>query len=262
MEILTLVAKTFLLRPYVLAFLLAFLFVARYEIGLRRALAWIPVGYAIAFLCELSSTHNGFPFGLYHYYPAPTRDLELWVLNVPFMDSLSFAFLSFASYATARRLLGRSPAPDGRIEGDAGVVLLGATLMVAIDLVCDPVSLRGDQWFLGRIYDYAERGIFFGVPLSNFAGWFFVACAIQWAMAGLERAGALGGPARVRTGPGAAALAPALWASIVLFNAAIAFWIGLPAAGVLGLALVCAVGALSVARGALWEHEPRLEEAR
>ena len=30
----------------------------------------------------------------------------------------------------------------------------------------------GDRWFLGRMYYYPEGGIYFGVPLSNFVGWF------------------------------------------------------------------------------------------
>ena len=44
--------------------------------------------------------HNGFPFGLYHYIDA-TRAREIWIFGVPFMDSLSFTFLAFASYTVA-----------------------------------------------------------------------------------------------------------------------------------------------------------------
>lgn len=34
-----------------------------------------------------------------------------------------------------------------------------------------PVALSGDRWFLGRIYEYPEPGLYFGVPLTNFPGW-------------------------------------------------------------------------------------------
>ena len=30
------------------------------------------------------------------------------------------------------------------------------------------------RWFLGRIFYYPEGGVYFGVPLSNFAGWMIV----------------------------------------------------------------------------------------
>ncbi len=57
-------------------------------------------------------------------------------------------------------------------------VLLGAVLTMILDIVIDPVSKRGSQWFLGDIYSYPGGGWYFGVPLSNFAGWFLVALAI------------------------------------------------------------------------------------
>jgi uncharacterized membrane protein len=46
--------------------------------------------------------------------------------------------------------------------------------MMALDIVIDPLAVRGDRWFLGPLFTYAEPGIYFGVPLSNFAGWVIV----------------------------------------------------------------------------------------
>jgi putative membrane protein len=248
-DTLDLLVGTVGLRPYVFAFLAAFLSIALAEIGPWRTLVWTVLGYAIAFACEWSSTRNGFPFGLYHYLDAATRGRELWISNVPFMDSLSFVFLSFVSFSTARRLL-RAPArPDGRVEGGAAVIALAAVLMTAIDLVCDPVSLRGDRWFLGRIYYYAEPGAFFGVPLSNFVGWTLLAVFIVGAMRGLERVGVLRG-APLYALPRPELFAPGLYLGIVLFNAAIAFWIGLAPLGWLGLAIAGGV-ALGCARSAV-----------
>jgi len=47
-------------------------------------------------------------------------------------------------------------------------------LMMALDVVIDPLAVRGDRWFLGQVFTYAEPGIYFGVPCSNFAGWVIV----------------------------------------------------------------------------------------
>jgi putative membrane protein len=253
-EIVELLFKTVLLRPYVFCFLAAFLVIAFAEVGPWRALVWTVLGYGVAFVCEYSSTRNGFPFGLYHYLDEATRDRELWVSNVPFMDSLSFVFLSFVSYATARRLLGALPDPSGRIVMTPSTLALGTVLMVAIDLVCDPIALRGDQWFLGQLYTYAHPGAFFGIPLTNFLGWAFVAAAVLFTLGALERAGWLGGkPLYALPAPRLAA--PLFYASIVLFNVAVAFWIGLAPVGWLGLAVVSAVLAglvLVPARNGAW----------
>lgn len=266
METLDLLLGTLLLRPYVFAFLGAFLAIALSEIGPRRTLVWMLVGFGIAYACEWSSTRNGFPFGLYHYLDA-TRDRELWISNVPFFDSLSFVFLSFVSWATARRLLDTPVDGSGRIGGGPGVIALAVLLMVAIDLVCDPLSVRGDEWFLGRIFYYETPGAFFGVPVSNFLGWGFVALAIIGTMRALEASGALGGDdapgARpLYALPFAPLLAPAFYAGIVLFNVAIALYLGLVPLALLGLAITGAVSAVALRRFAPGIAEPRLEEAR
>ena len=92
-----LLLSTIALRPYVFIFLASFLLIAIVNFGLRTTLLFTVLTYAVSLACEWSSVHNGFPFGLYHYIEA-TRGRELWVFGVPFMDSLSFTFLAFASY--------------------------------------------------------------------------------------------------------------------------------------------------------------------
>ena len=74
-----------------------------------------------------------------------------------------------------------SPMPPsasrGRVLGPVGrgrITLLAGVLMMLLDVVIDPLAVRGDRWFLGRIFYYAEAGVYFGVPLSNFAGWLVV----------------------------------------------------------------------------------------
>jgi len=154
-----------LLRPYVYLFLVGFVVLAVRDIGLRRAgvfLAWV---WPVAFVAEFLSTRIGIPFGLYHYTGA-TRGQELFISDVPFFDSLSFVFLAYAAYCLARAVLGRSRGL---------MVALGAgALMMLLDVVIDPLAVRGDRWFLGHIFWYPNGGVYFGVPLSNFLGWWIV----------------------------------------------------------------------------------------
>src|SRR5262249_61146613 len=88
----------------------------------RRTALFAACVWPVALLAELSSTRTGVPFGLYHY-TGNTRHRELFVADVPFMDSLSFVFLAYASLCLARRVRaglpstseagGRPPPPAG-----------------------------------------------------------------------------------------------------------------------------------------------------
>ena len=130
-----------------------------------RPLLFTVLTYAVALACEWSSVHNGFPFGLYHYIPA-TRGREIWVLGVPFMDSISFTFLSFASYTLAlllsaplyRRGLDLRTLDTWEIRRSPRVWLMAALFMVMIDMVADPLSVLGDRWFLAEFSGMTRRG--------------------------------------------------------------------------------------------------------
>ncbi|MFZ0247571.1 MAG: carotenoid biosynthesis protein, partial [Candidatus Binatus sp.] len=177
-----LLLSTIMLRPYVFIFLVSFLYIAIVNFGLRTTVLFTVLTYAVSFACEWSSVHNGFPFGLYHYIDT-TRGSEIWVFGVPFMDSLSVTFLAFASYTVA--LLLSSPlyrqGADFRIldtwqiRRAPRVWLMAALFMVMVDLVVDPLSVLGDRWFLGKMFWYDPPGPHFGVPISNYLGWYFVA---------------------------------------------------------------------------------------
>src|ERR1700722_9875035 len=177
-----LLLATIELRPYVFIFLAAFLFISILNFGLRTTVLFTVLTYAVSLACEWSSVHNGFPFGLYHYLDA-TRGREIWIAGVPFMDSLSFTFLGFASYTVAllvasplyRRRFDLRLLDTWRIRRAPRVWMMAALFMVMVDMVVDPLSVRGDRWFLGKIFWYDPPGPHFGVPISNYLGWFFVA---------------------------------------------------------------------------------------
>jgi len=94
-EIPQLLLGTLLLRPYVFIFLGIYILGCTASYGLRTTLSFLVAGYLIAFASEVSSIHNGFPYGHYYYIPV-TAHRELWIAGVPFMDSISYVFLSYA----------------------------------------------------------------------------------------------------------------------------------------------------------------------
>jgi putative membrane protein len=109
--------------------------------------------------------------------------------------------------------------------------------MMLLDVVIDPVAVRGDRWFLGHIFFYPEGGVYFGVPLSNFVGWMIlgalgVAGYVCWSgwladgssrgWAGMEGRGSDGFDRYGRkVWPGIA-----LYYAVLAFNLAVTGWIG------------------------------------
>jgi putative membrane protein len=66
------------------------------------------------------------------------------------MDSLSCSFLVYAGYTLPSVLL-RDPtslAEPARRPGRR--MALGTALVVLLDVVIDPLAVRGDRWFLGK----------------------------------------------------------------------------------------------------------------
>jgi len=229
--------STIALRPYVFVFLVTYVFIAIVNFGLRTAILFTALTYAVAFACEASSTSNGFPFGLYHYVEA-TRGREVWIMGVPFFDSLSFTFLSFASYTVAllissplyRRGIDLRLLDTFAIRRAPRVWLMAALFMVMVDWVVDPLSVMGDRWFLGRIFWYDPPGPHFGVPIVNYLGWFLVAAitvAIFQQLDSRLNRGAAAKPAGVMAAlPSRALYGPALYAGIVAFGIAMLFRVG------------------------------------
>jgi len=229
-----LLLSTIALRPYVFVFLLSFLFIAIVNFGLSTTLLFTTLTYCVGLSCEYSSVHNGFPFGLYHYVEA-TQGKEIWIFGVPLFDTISYTFLAFASYTLALLLC----SPLYRRGGDLRVLdtwairrsprvwLMAAFFMVMVDMVVDPLSVLGERWFLGRIFWYEPPGPYFGVPISNFLGWYVVAVISVALFQALDfRLNRRGKPWGVLPAlPWRGLLGPMLYAGIVTFGVTMLFTI-------------------------------------
>ena len=233
MEILSLLWGTVLLRPYVFIFLAVYLIISILNMGVLRSFLFTILAYSIAFICEYSSTRNGLPFGFYTYIET-TRDQELWISNVPFMDSLSFSFLIYVSYTVSLFLwapltkngwdirLGEI----GPIKHSFKVIASASILCMLMDVIIDPVAFLGDRWFLGKIYFYQEPGEYFHIPLTNFAGWVFVAASTLTCFAVLNSWLDSKTPPRTKQIAGQALLGPGLFFGVLAFNLGVTFYIG------------------------------------
>ena len=253
METLSLLWGTVLLRPYVFVFLAVYLTIAILNMGVMRSLLFTVLAYSIAFVCEYSSTRNGFPFGFYTYIDT-TRNQELWISNVPFMDSLSFSFLIYVSYTLSLFLWAplNKKGWDIRlgeiepIKHSFKVIVSASVLCMLMDVIIDPVAFLGDRWFLGKIYFYEEAGEYFHIPLTNFAGWVFVAAVTLTCFATLNTWMDGKIPPRTKQIPGQALLGPGLYFGVLVFNLGVTFYIGEFLLGASGILISSAIFTLVV----------------
>jgi putative membrane protein len=262
---------TISMRPYVFAFLVAYLVAAVMHLGWRTTIWFTIIGYLISFSSEVCSINTGFPYGWYYYIDA-TKDRELWIAGVPFFDSLSYVFLAYCSYATA--LLVVSPIKAWRwdlvaletrsIRMSLSVLLLGSLFPVFLDIIIDPVALQGKRWFLGQIYGYNEPGCHFGVPLSNYFGWWVVSGLMVLALQLIEALSELGRekPAGVANVPFRSLFGPILFLSVIVFNITVTLLIGerlMAATGIFIFTLPIAIVAVGIIRRT--NHYSREEQA-
>ena len=244
MEWPALLLGTILLRPYVFVFLAVYLTIATLNMGLVRSIVFTVLAYTIAFISEYSSTRIGFPYGFYEYIET-TRGQELWISNVPFMDSLSYSFLAYVAYTMALFLwspLKRNRwdirlVDSERVRRSLRVVFSGAIFFMLMDVIIDPIAFQGDRWFLGKIYTYKEQGEYFNIPLTNFFGWLLVGAGILYGFTRMDSWLSRTFPHKQQEIPAQALLGPGLYFGVLLFNLAVTFYIGEWALGTCGVGL-------------------------
>ncbi|MFN8544974.1 MAG: carotenoid biosynthesis protein [Candidatus Binatia bacterium] len=249
-DVLRLLRGTLGLRPYVFVFLIVYLVAAVARLGWRRTGVFTLIAWAVAYVAEWSSTRIGVPFGMYVYVDA-TRGQELWLSNVPFFDSLSFSFLCYVGWAVALFCYAPLLVVPGdfqvidtpEVRGSRRVLLTGAFLTMLLDVVIDPVTVLGERWFLGRIYYYPDGGVHFGVPLSNYAGWFLVALTTIALFQAVDRRVTWSRPVAGRL-PYGGLVEVGIYLGIAAFNLGVTFWIGERQLGVAGCLVFAPVAVL------------------
>jgi len=266
MDLITQLVNTVFLRPYVFVFLWVSLLAGQRLLGNLRTLRFFGLTWVVAFSAEYSSTRIGIPFGEY-VYTGSTAGKELYIFNIPFMDTLSFSFLLFSSYCLALAFA----LPTVQIGGtwcwsfDAvsrtswPVLILTVMFFVLSDCVIDPVALKGDQWFLGNIYGYAHQGMYFGVPLTNFAGWAVVGSLSVLLFRLMEHSWYPHQPVPKKLVKQDILLGIGLYYGILAFILGIAFWIGEGFLGMIGVLLYVPVTALLLVTW--WRNDSLLEAA-
>lgn len=141
----------------------------RMQFGGAALWRFVLIVFSIGWLFESLSVATGLPFGQYHY----TEIMAPYLWHVPVFVLPAYALMGYASWSLAVLLLRKRGTNNKRML--LSVPLLAASAMVIWDLSMDPLraSLEG-RWI------WLEGGAHFGVPISNYFGWFVVTwCMFQ-----------------------------------------------------------------------------------
>ena len=140
----------------------------------RRGIAVFAVScLGLGSLAELTSLRTGFPFGHYHF----TEIMGFKVLGLPLLLALAYLGIGYASWTLSLLILRRVGRPL-RGADLLTVPLLASSIMTAWDVAMDPFWST-----VHHVWIWHDGGGFFGVPASNFAGWFLTANLYYFAFA-------------------------------------------------------------------------------
>jgi putative membrane protein len=155
----------------------AFAFVALHSavhLGTKRAAVLLTIAFSIGLISELLGTAYGLVFGSYHYNLTP-----FYFGLVPLLTPFSWVVIIYVSYSLTNLILSGFGIRKPDSSSTTALVTLGLLVILSaidglaavnLDLVLDPVAvapqIAGWAWNNG--------GPYYGVPISNFVGWFSV----------------------------------------------------------------------------------------
>ncbi|MEO8042137.1 MAG: isopentenyl-diphosphate Delta-isomerase [Acidobacteriota bacterium] len=121
-------------------------------LGLRDAIILLGALALLALVIEMSAITTGFPYG--HFGYSEHLGYKLFAV-VPWTVAFAWPPLLLAAYSVA-----------ANVNASRSTRLVITTVsLLTFDLVLDPGAVQLGFW------KYAGAGVFYGVPLSNFAGW-------------------------------------------------------------------------------------------
>ena len=132
--------------------------------GLLNMITFVIISFSIGIVMEIIGTKTGLIFGGKYEFnlklsPGPS------IYRIPLIIPLSWSGLIYMILNYCELVFGSSFYLS--VNQNITLLLLPSILMVLLDLVLDPIAVDEKRW------SWKESGSYYGVPLFNFAGWFF-----------------------------------------------------------------------------------------
>lgn len=160
----TAIPKTGVMMLHVLPMLVFALIHGAMFYGLRGILIFFAICFVLENVFEIVGLSTGFPFGRYYF----TDAMGPKFFQVPVLVGLACMGIGYLSWLISGVIFGdlRSALAGSHVITRP---LLAAFIMIAWDFANDPVWAHID-----RLWVWMDGGAYFGVPLTNFAGLFFL----------------------------------------------------------------------------------------
>jgi putative membrane protein len=128
---------------------------------------WMFVAFCLGFgtLAESASLRTGFPFGRYYF----TDVMGPKFFQLPLLLALAYLGIGYVAWTVALLILGDTGKPI------RGARLLALPLLATVIIAAWDLSMDPDWSTLDHAWIWRDGGGYFGVPVSNFFGWFFTA---------------------------------------------------------------------------------------
>jgi putative membrane protein len=123
----------------------------------EKYIGFILIIYVLGFTAEWIGVHKGWLFGNYSY----GKTLGTKLFDIPLTIGVNWFLLIYAVGVTMKL---------SRIRSQWARVILGALMLVWLDLLIEPVAIRFDYWH------WANNVI----PFKNYVGWFVVSGLMLW----------------------------------------------------------------------------------
>ncbi|HEY1896559.1 MAG TPA: carotenoid biosynthesis protein [Terracidiphilus sp.] len=124
-------------------------------------------------LCESLSLRTGFPFGHYRF----TDLMGPKVFSVPVLLVLAYLGIGYCSWVLSLLIL------DSQSRPLAGRRLIAVPLLASLIMLAWDLSMEAIWSTLDRAWIWRNGGPFYGVPASNFFGWYFTSYLFYQAFA-------------------------------------------------------------------------------
>lgn len=115
---------------------------------------FLVTSFIIGMASEIVGVQTGWPFGSYSYGTV----LGFHLMEVPIIIGINWFMLTYASGVIAHKIFTNSFL----------AILFGATLMVTIDLLIEPVAIQLGYWDWGNS----------AIPVSNYIAWWVISVLI------------------------------------------------------------------------------------
>lgn len=123
----------------------------------ERFLGFVILIYVLGFTAEWIGVHKGWLFGDYVY----GETLGINVFEIPLTIGINWFLLVYSAGVTMQLL---------RIKSSWARIILGALVLVLLDMQIEPVAVRFDYWH------WADSI----VPIKNYVCWFLVSGLMLW----------------------------------------------------------------------------------